>query len=102
MKEPLVLPARLPHILLNGITGIAVGMATDVPPHNARELVSACVELLDNPKADLARLMEFVQGPTIQPPPKLLLRLKILPRFMIPVVAQSKCVRFTITITVKW
>ncbi|WP_028774863.1 DNA topoisomerase IV subunit A [Shewanella waksmanii] len=63
MKEPLVLPARLPHILLNGITGIAVGMATDVPPHNARELVSACVELLDNPKADLARLMEFVPGP---------------------------------------
>lgn len=63
MKEPLVLPARLPHILLNGITGIAVGMATDVPPHNAKELVGACVELLDNPKADLARLMEFVPGP---------------------------------------
>ncbi|MGS0681899.1 DNA topoisomerase IV subunit A [Shewanella sp. 125m-7] len=63
MKEPLVLPARLPHILLNGITGIAVGMATDVPPHNVKELVGACVELLDNPKADLARLMEFVPGP---------------------------------------
>ncbi|GIU18032.1 DNA topoisomerase 4 subunit A [Shewanella colwelliana] len=63
MKEPLVLPARLPHILLNGITGIAVGMATDVPPHNVRELVSACVELLDNPKADLERLMELVPGP---------------------------------------
>ncbi|GIU06233.1 MULTISPECIES: DNA topoisomerase IV subunit A [unclassified Shewanella] len=63
MKEPLVLPARLPHILLNGITGIAVGMATDVPPHNAKELVGACVELLDNPKADLPRLMEFVPGP---------------------------------------
>ncbi|EDQ01977.1 DNA topoisomerase IV subunit A [Shewanella benthica] len=63
MKEPLVLPSRLPHILLNGITGIAVGMATDVPPHNTRELVAACVELLDNPKADLERLMEFVPGP---------------------------------------
>ncbi|WP_299790939.1 DNA topoisomerase IV subunit A [uncultured Shewanella sp.] len=63
MKEPMVLPSRLPHILLNGITGIAVGMATDVPPHNARELVAACVELLDNPKADLARLMELVPGP---------------------------------------
>ncbi|MFT5235394.1 MAG: topoisomerase-4 subunit A [Shewanella sp.] len=63
MKEPLVLPSRLPHILLNGITGIAVGMATDVPPHNTRELVSACVELLDNPKADLAKIMEFVPGP---------------------------------------
>ncbi|WP_076415781.1 DNA topoisomerase IV subunit A [Shewanella sp. UCD-KL12] len=63
MKEPLVLPSRLPHILLNGITGIAVGMATDVPPHNTRELVSACVELLDNPKTELERLMELVPGP---------------------------------------
>ncbi|MCL1126432.1 DNA topoisomerase IV subunit A [Shewanella surugensis] len=63
MKEPLVLPARLPHILMNGITGIAVGMATDVPPHNVRELVSACVELLDNPKAELERLMELIPGP---------------------------------------
>ena len=63
MKEPKSLPARLPHILLNGITGIAVGMATDIPPHNVRELVSACVELLDNPKAELERLMEFVPGP---------------------------------------
>ncbi|WP_412514079.1 DNA topoisomerase IV subunit A [Shewanella indica] len=63
LKEPLVLPARLPHILLNGITGIAVGMATDIPPHNARELASACIELLDNPKADLPRLMELVPGP---------------------------------------
>lgn len=63
LKEPLVLPARLPHILLNGITGIAVGMATDIPPHNARELANACIELLDNPKANLPRLMEFVPGP---------------------------------------
>lgn len=63
MKEPLVLPARLPHILLNGITGIAVGMATDVPPHNARELVDACIELLDNPKTELERIMELVPGP---------------------------------------
>lgn len=63
MKEPLVLPARLPHILLNGITGIAVGMATDVPPHNVRELVDACIELLDNPKTELERIMELVPGP---------------------------------------
>ncbi|MDF0534081.1 DNA topoisomerase IV subunit A [Shewanella yunxiaonensis] len=63
LKEPLVMPARLPHILLNGITGIAVGMATDIPPHNARELAHACIELLDNPGADLPRLMEFVPGP---------------------------------------
>ncbi|WP_028863834.1 DNA topoisomerase IV subunit A [Psychromonas aquimarina] len=63
IKEPELLPARLPHILLNGITGIAVGMATDIPPHNAREVANACIHLLDNPKAGLNDLMEFVQGP---------------------------------------
>ncbi|MFB2644432.1 DNA topoisomerase IV subunit A [Shewanella bicestrii] len=63
LKEPKVLPARLPHILLNGITGIAVGMATDIPPHNARELVNACVALLDDPKLELEQLMGYVPGP---------------------------------------
>ena len=63
LKEPVLLPARLPHILLNGITGIAVGMATDIPPHNAREVANACLHLIDNPKASLEDLMEFVQGP---------------------------------------
>ncbi len=63
MKEPRMLPARLPHILLNGITGIAVGMATDVPPHNAREVAAACVHLLENPKATVEDLMAFVDGP---------------------------------------
>ncbi|GGA81677.1 DNA topoisomerase 4 subunit A [Neiella marina] len=63
MKEPSVLPARLPHILLNGVTGIAVGMATDIPPHNVRELVSACIHLLDNPKSTVEELMDFVLGP---------------------------------------
>jgi topoisomerase-4 subunit A len=63
MDEPLVLPARLPHILLNGITGIAVGMATDIPPHNVREVASACSLLLDNPKAELEELLEHVQAP---------------------------------------
>ncbi|RUO30050.1 DNA topoisomerase IV subunit A [Aliidiomarina sedimenti] len=63
MNEPKVLPARLPHILLNGITGIAVGMATDIPPHNARELASACSLLLDKPTADLDEVMEHVHGP---------------------------------------
>ena len=63
LNEPELLPARLPHILLNGITGIAVGMATDVPPHNVREVANACVHLLDNPKATLDDLLEFVQGP---------------------------------------
>lgn len=63
MKEPKTLPARLPHILLNGITGIAVGMATDIPPHNVREVANACVHLIEQPKAELAELLEHVKGP---------------------------------------
>lgn len=63
MKEPKMLPARLPHILLNGVTGIAVGMATDIPPHNAREVAQAAVHLIENPKAELDALMDFVKGP---------------------------------------
>ena len=63
MKEPKTLPARLPHILLNGITGIAVGMATDIPPHNVREVASACVHLIEQPKAELSDLLEIIQGP---------------------------------------
>lgn len=63
MDEPKVLPARLPHVLLNGVTGIAVGMATDIPPHNVREVANACVHLLDNPEATTEQLMAFVQGP---------------------------------------
>jgi topoisomerase-4 subunit A len=63
LEEPTWLPARLPHLLLNGTTGIAVGMATDVPPHNLREVVDACVHLLDNPNATVRELCEFVRGP---------------------------------------
>ncbi|MBD3610322.1 MAG: DNA topoisomerase IV subunit A, partial [Gammaproteobacteria bacterium] len=63
MKEPALLPARVPHILLNGTTGIAVGMATDIPPHNLKEVVGACVHLLDNPKATVPDLMEYVKAP---------------------------------------
>lgn len=63
MKEPKMLPARLPHILLNGVTGIAVGMATDIPPHNVREVADATVHLIDHPKASLPDLMQYVQGP---------------------------------------
>lgn len=63
MKEPKILPARLPHILLNGITGIAVGMATDIPPHNVREIADATIHLIDNPTADLSDVMQFVKGP---------------------------------------
>ncbi|WP_070962392.1 DNA topoisomerase IV subunit A [Vibrio sonorensis] len=63
MKEPQMLPARLPHILLNGVTGIAVGMATDIPPHNVREVAEATIHLIDNPKAELPDVMQFVKGP---------------------------------------
>ncbi|MDO7910684.1 DNA topoisomerase IV subunit A [Pseudomonas monteilii] len=63
LQEPAVLPARLPNILLNGTTGIAVGMATDVPPHNLREVAAACVRLLDEPKATVEQLCEHIQGP---------------------------------------
>ncbi|WGE57902.1 DNA topoisomerase IV subunit A [Actinobacillus equuli] len=63
LEEPKYLPARLPHILLNGTMGIAVGMATDIPPHNINELADASVMLLENPKASLAELMTVVQGP---------------------------------------
>ena len=63
LEEPSWLPARLPHLLLNGTTGIAVGMATDVPPHNLNEVVSACVRLLDDPDAGVRELCEHVRGP---------------------------------------
>ncbi len=63
LEEPSWLPARLPHLLLNGTTGIAVGMATDVPPHNVNEVVSACVRLLDDPDATVRDLCEHVRGP---------------------------------------
>ena len=63
LAEPQYLPARLPHILLNGTTGIAVGMATDIPPHNINEIADAAVMLLDNPKARLDDVLEIIQGP---------------------------------------
>jgi topoisomerase-4 subunit A len=63
LEEPAVLPARVPNLLLNGTTGIAVGMATDIPPHNLREVVSACIRLLEEPKATVQDLCEHVQGP---------------------------------------
>ena len=63
LEEPTWMPARLPHLLLNGTTGIAVGMATDVPPHNLNEIVSALLHLLDDPDATVAELCEHVKGP---------------------------------------
>ncbi|MCW2479398.1 DNA topoisomerase IV subunit A [Candidatus Symbiopectobacterium sp. NZEC135] len=63
LQEPKMLPARLPNILLNGTTGIAVGMATDIPPHNVREVAAAAVALLEKPESSLDDLLQFVQGP---------------------------------------
>lgn len=62
-KEPTVMPAKLPNLLLNGTMGIAVGMATNIPPHNLRELAAAIVHLIDNPDATIEDLMQFVKGP---------------------------------------
>ena len=63
LEEPELLPAQVPNVLLNGTTGIAVGMATDIPPHNLREVVTAAIRLLDAPKTTLAEICEIVQGP---------------------------------------
>jgi topoisomerase-4 subunit A len=63
LTEPALLPSRVPMVLLNGGTGIAVGMATDIPPHNLREVASACIHLLDDPKATVADLMTHIKGP---------------------------------------
>src|SRR5437016_4814334 len=65
LQEPVILPARLPNLLLNGTSGIAVGMATDIPPHNLRELAAAAVHLLEDPEATLAALMKHVLGPDL-------------------------------------
>ncbi len=65
LQEPKLLPSRLPHVLLNGGSGIAVGMATDVPPHNVREVVAAAVELLEDPDASIATICKHVPGPDL-------------------------------------
>ena len=63
LKEPVVLPSRIPNLLINGSTGIAVGMATNIPPHNLREVIDGMCFLIDNPDAELAELMEHIKGP---------------------------------------
>jgi len=64
-EEPLMLPARVPNLILNGASGIAVGMATDIPPHNLREVAAACVRLLDEPDLSVRKLMQHVKGPDL-------------------------------------
>ena len=62
-KEPVVLPSRFPNILVNGTTGIAVGMATNIPPHNLSEVIDGCVAYIDNPDIELDELMKYIKGP---------------------------------------
>ncbi|MBC8444078.1 DNA gyrase subunit A, partial [Candidatus Woesearchaeota archaeon] len=63
LKEPIVLPSKLPNLLVNGSSGIAVGMATNIPPHNLTEVSNAAIYLIDNPNAEIIDLMEYVHGP---------------------------------------
>ena len=63
LLEPIILPAKIPSILLNGTTGIAVGMATDIPSHNIQEVLDACIHILDNPKASTKDLLKYIKGP---------------------------------------
>ncbi|HET8942112.1 MAG TPA: DNA topoisomerase IV subunit A [Rudaea sp.] len=72
LQEPSWLPARVPHVLLNGSTGIAVGMATDIPPHNLREVASACIHLLDEPDVSIAALCEHVRAPDFPTPAEII------------------------------
>src|SRR4029077_14449829 len=65
LEEPAILPARLPNLLLNGTQGIAVAMATDIPPHNLREVAAACLHLLEEPEATTATLMKHIKGPDL-------------------------------------
>jgi len=72
LKEPSWLPARVPHVLLNGSTGIAVGMATDIPPHNLREVVEAAILLIDEPDASIANLCQKIKGPDFPTPAEII------------------------------
>jgi len=67
LEEPIILPARLPNLILNGTSGIAVGMATDIPPHNLREVAAACLHLLEDPEATTKALMKHIKGPDLPP-----------------------------------
>lgn len=93
MQEPKMLPARLPNILLNGTTGIAVGMATDIPPHNLREVAKAAITLIEQPKTTLDQLLDIVQDRITRPKQKSLPRVQKFVRFTKTDVAPCVCVR---------
>ena len=91
MDEPSVLPAQVPNVLLNGTTGIAVGMATDVPPHNLREVVTAAIRLLDAPKSHWRKLCEHVQAPDFPTEAEIITPREDIWRFMRPAAARCAC-----------
>lgn len=94
LKEPKMLPARLPNILLNGTTGIAVGMATDIPPHNAREVANAVIALIDHPELTLDEVMEYIPDLIFRQKPRLSLPAMIFVKSIKPVAVPCVCVRF--------
>ena len=102
LDEPLWLPARLPNVLLNGASGIAVGMATDVPPHNLQEVAEATLHLLDHPKAEVAELCEFIQGPDYPTHAEIITPKADLLKCMRPGMARSACGLFTSAMAMTW
>jgi topoisomerase-4 subunit A len=94
MQEPKMLPARLPNILLNGTTGIAVGMATDIPPHNLREVAQAAITLIEKPQTSLDELLDIVHGQTTRPKPKSLLRARRSAKSTRTVAVRCGCARY--------
>ena len=90
--EPVVLPARFPNLLVNGTTGIAVGMATNIPPHNLTEVINACLAYMENPEIDVLGLMEHIKGPDL-PTGALILGLKVSEMVMQLVMEQLLCVQ---------
>ena len=94
LKEPITLPARVPNILLNGTTGIAVGMATDIPPHNLREVVKGTIALIRNPQTSDEKLAEYIPARIYQPKLKLLPRQKNYSKSRPLVVVVTVCERY--------
>ena len=91
-QEPVVLPTRVPNLLVNGSAGIAVGMATNIPPHNLGEVVSACIALIDDPTLSIAALMQHIPGPDF-PTAGIITARRKSPRRISPVAAAWTCVR---------
>ena len=101
MQEPVTLPARLPNILLNGTTGIAVGMATDIPPHNLNEVVRASIRLLKNPELSVKQLTQSLPAPDLPTAAEIITSKKTYKPCMSLAEAAIKCVRFIMLINKK-